>query len=104
MRKSEDSSSAREGRYGLRFRDILQRVAQACHRPGQQDLVHHLGVLQRDKTDQEIETDIEEFKDTQELIKADCAEPKAIAYYRKQGFRMRACRKFKGSRAIYTKK
>lgn len=58
----------------------------------------------RDKTDQEIETDIEEFKDTQELIKADCAEPKAIAYYRKQGFRMRACRKFKGSRAIYTKK
>ena len=58
----------------------------------------------RDKTDQEIEEDITEFKETQELIKADCAEPKAIAYYRKQGFRMRACRKFKGSRAVYTKK
>lgn len=58
----------------------------------------------RDKTDQEIEADIAEFKDTEELIKADCAEPKAIRYYRKQGFMMRPCRKFKGSRSVYTKK
>ena len=58
----------------------------------------------RDKDDTEIEEDISEFKATQELIKADCAEPKTIRYFRKQGFRMRACRKFKGSRAAYTKK
>lgn len=58
----------------------------------------------RDKDDTEIEEDIGEFKATQELIKADCAEPKTIRYFRKQGFRMRACRKFKGSRAAYTKK
>lgn len=58
----------------------------------------------KDKTDQEIEADIAEFKETEELIKADCAEPKAIAYYRKQGFWMRACRKFQGSRSAYTKK
>lgn len=58
----------------------------------------------RDKDDTEIEKDIDEFKQTQELIKADCAEPKTIRYFRKQGFRMQPCRKFKGSRAAYTKK
>lgn len=58
----------------------------------------------RDKDDTEIEEDIKEFKKTQEIIKADCAEPKTITYFRKQGFRMKACRKFQGSRAAYTKK
>ena len=56
------------------------------------------------KTDGEIERDIKEFKRTKELIKADCAEPKAIKYYKDQGFRMRACKKFQGSRRQYTKK
>lgn len=56
----------------------------------------------RDRTDPEIAADIEKWKDI--LIKADCAEPKAIRYYKQQGFRMRACKKFKGSRAMYTKK
>lgn len=58
----------------------------------------------RNKDDTEIEEDIQEFKQTQETIKADCAEPKTIRYFQKQGFRMRACRKFQGSRAAYTKK
>ena len=58
----------------------------------------------RDKDDTEIEEDIDEFRQTQELIKADCAEPKTIRYFRKQGFRMQSCRKFQGSRAAYTKK
>lgn len=58
----------------------------------------------RDKDDTEIEADIGEFKQTQELIKADCAEPKTIRYFRKQGFRMQSCRKFKGSRSACTKK
>lgn len=56
------------------------------------------------KTDNEIERDIREFKETKELIKADCAEPKAIKFYKDQGFRMQACKKFKGSRKQYTKK
>lgn len=56
------------------------------------------------KTDGEIEKDIAEFKRTKELIKADCAEPKAIKFYKDQGFRMRACKKFQGSRKQYTKK
>ena len=56
----------------------------------------------RDKTDEEIANDINHLK--KELIKADCAEPKAIRYYKQQGFNMKACRKFKGSRNTYTKK
>lgn len=56
----------------------------------------------RDKTDPEIAKEIEKWSDI--LIKADCAEPKAIRYYKQLGFRIKPCKKFKGSRAIYTKK
>ena len=56
----------------------------------------------RDKTDPEIAEDIIKWKDV--LIKADCAEPKAIRYYKQKGFRIRPCKKFKGSRKVYTKK
>lgn len=56
----------------------------------------------RNKTDPEIAEDIDEWKDI--LIKADCAEPKAIKFFKQMGFRMKACRKFKGSRSTYTKK
>lgn len=58
----------------------------------------------RDKTDPEIAEDIKEFKESRELIKADCAEPKAIKYFKQKGFKMVACKKFQGSRATYTKK
>lgn len=45
----------------------------------------------------------------QDEIKADCAEPKAIKYYKQEGFNMRACRKLadkktEGSRIANTKK
>lgn len=56
----------------------------------------------RGKTDPEIAEDIRKWKKI--LISADCAEPKAITYYRQQGFRMRPCHKFRGSRTVYTKK
>lgn len=44
-----------------------------------------------------------------ELIKADCAEPKAIKYYKQEGFKMRPCKKLadkktEGSRIANTKK
>lgn len=58
----------------------------------------------RDKTDVEILEDIKEFVETKEIIKADCAEPKAIRYYKENGIRMRACKKFQGSRHVYTQK
>ncbi|MGE4274097.1 MAG: PBSX family phage terminase large subunit [Desulfitobacterium sp.] len=58
----------------------------------------------RDKTDPEIAEDIKEFKESRELIKADCAEPKAIKYYKQKGFKVIACKKFQGSRTMYTKK
>lgn len=58
----------------------------------------------RDKTDPEIAEDIKEFKGTRELIKADSAEAKPIKYYKQQGFNMKSCKKFQGSRLAYTKK
>lgn len=56
----------------------------------------------RNKTDPEIVEDIKDLKDV--LIKSDNAEPKTIKYFKQMGFRMRACKKFQGSRAAYTKK
>lgn len=56
----------------------------------------------RNKTDPEIAEDMEDWKDI--VIKADCAEPKAIKFYKQAGFRIKACKKFKGSRSMYTKK
>lgn len=68
------------------------------------DLYIYWEYYTRGKTDPEIAEDIKEFIDTQEVIKADCAEPKAIKYYKEKGFRIKPCKKFKGSRAVYTKK
>lgn len=56
------------------------------------------------KTDDVTAEEIKEFRETRERIKADSAEPKTIAYYKQQGFNMVPCKKFKGSRAQYTKK
>lgn len=70
--------------------------------PDQKILYLYEEYYSRDKTDPEIAEEIAKWKNI--LIKADCAEAKAIRYYRQQGFRMRACHKFKGSRAVYTKK
>lgn len=56
----------------------------------------------RGKTDPEIAKDIKELKE--DLIKADCEDPKTIKYFRQMGFRMYPCKKFQGSREAYTKK
>lgn len=53
-------------------------------------------------TDDKFAVIIEEYKD--KLIKADSAEPKTIRYYAQQGFKMKKCKKFAGSRLQYTKK
>ncbi|MBU5227841.1 PBSX family phage terminase large subunit [Clostridium senegalense] len=55
-------------------------------------------------TDDNTAKEISEFKQTQELIRADAAEPKTIKYYKQEGFNMRAAKKFPGSRLQYTKK
>ncbi|QWQ39278.1 PBSX family phage terminase large subunit [Gemella sp. zg-570] len=68
------------------------------------DLFIYWEYYSKDKTDEEIARDIEEFRQTGELIKADSAEPKAIRYYKQKGFNIKACKKFKGSRNVYTKK
>lgn len=48
--------------------------------------------------------DLQELKESEEKIRADSAEPKAIAYYKKRGFNIVAAKKFKGSRLANTKK
>jgi len=55
-------------------------------------------------TDDKTAEEIDEFRKTKELIRADCAEPKTIKYYQQQGFRMKGAKKFQGSRLQNTKK
>ena len=53
-------------------------------------------------TDDKTALEIAEYKD--KLITGDSAEPKTIAYYQQQGFKMRKCKKFAGSRLANVKK
>lgn len=55
-------------------------------------------------TDDKTAIEIAEFKKTQELIRADSAEPKTIKYYKQEGFNMRGAKKFQGSSLQNTKK
>jgi phage terminase large subunit len=55
-------------------------------------------------TDDKTGVEISEFKNTQELIRADSAEPKTIKYYQQEGFNMKGAKKFPGSRLQNTKK
>lgn len=55
-----------------------------------------------DTTDDVTAEELKELKRV--LIKADSAEPKTIRFFRQQGFRMKAAKKFAGSRLQYTKK
>lgn len=55
-------------------------------------------------TDDETVEALKEFKETRERIYADSAEPKTIAYFKKQGFNMKGAKKFNGSRLANTKK
>lgn len=53
-------------------------------------------------TDDKTAKEIASYKD--KLITADSAEPKTIAFYQQEGFKMRKCRKFAGSRLQNVKK
>lgn len=53
-----------------------------------------------DKTEKELKKD---NLDKEQII-ADCEDPKAIAFYRQSGFRMRGCHKWPGSRLANTRK
>lgn len=64
----------------------------------------HWEYYKNQMTDDRTAKEIAEFKETGELIRADSAEPKTIEFFRQMGFRMRAAKKFQGSRLQYTKK
>lgn len=55
-------------------------------------------------TDAETAVELEELGYKDELIIADCEDPKAIRYYLLCGFRMKPCRKYNGSRLGNTRK
>lgn len=57
-----------------------------------------------DKTAEDLKTDPKYAGILQEEIIADCEDPKAIQFYCQEGFNMRKCRKFAGSRLANTKK
>lgn len=57
-----------------------------------------------DKTAEDLKTDPKYEGIMQEEIIADCEDPKAIQFYCQEGFNMRKCRKFAGSRLANTKK
>ncbi|MET3657847.1 PBSX family phage terminase large subunit [Sporosarcina psychrophila] len=55
-------------------------------------------------TDDRTAVELDEFKQSRELIIADSAEPKTIKYFKQLGFRMKGAKKFGGSRLANTKK
>lgn len=57
-----------------------------------------------DKTAEDLKTDPKYEGILNEEIIADCEDPKAIQFYCQEGFNMRKCRKFAGSRLSNTKK
>jgi phage terminase large subunit len=64
----------------------------------------HYEYYKNKMTDDRTALEISEFKQTRELIRADSAEPKTIAFYKQMGFNMQPAKKFQGSRLQYTKK
>lgn len=57
-----------------------------------------------DRTAEDLRSDPKYEGIQDEEIIADCEDPKAIQFYNQEGFHMRKCRKFKGSRLANTKK
>lgn len=57
-----------------------------------------------DKTAEDLKTNPKYAGILNEEIIADCEDPKAIQFYNQEGFTMRKCRKFAGSRLANTKK
>ncbi len=55
-------------------------------------------------TDDKTAIELQEFKETEELIRADNAQPSTIMYFRQQGFRIMPATKFPGSRLSNTRK
>ena len=55
-------------------------------------------------TDDKTAKELEALGLQDEQIVADCEDPKAIAFYRQNGFRIRGCHKFPGSRLANTRK
>ncbi|MEH7216993.1 PBSX family phage terminase large subunit [Bacillus toyonensis] len=86
------------------FEESFNAVVRMAVDRNKQYLYIYWEYYKNQKTDPETAEDLKEFKETGELIRPDSAEPKTIAYFRQQGFRMKPAKKFQGSRLANTKK
>ncbi|ATO29494.1 PBSX family phage terminase large subunit [Bacillus atrophaeus] len=86
------------------FEESYNAVIRLAVDPEKKHLYIYWEYYKNKMTDDRTAEELRELAEKQEVIKADSAEPKSIQYFRQQGFRMVAARKFQGSRLQYTKK
>lgn len=93
-------------RVGMDFGFVTSKnaVVRLCIDDINKDLYIYWDYEKKGMTDDKTAIELKEFKESQELIRADSAEPKTIAYYQQQGFRMIGAKKGPGSRLQNTKK
>lgn len=80
------------------FEDSYNAVVRMAIDPDKKYLYIYWEYYKNHMTDDETADDLEEFVETKEKIRAESAEPKAIAYFRKRGFKMVATHKNQGTR------
>lgn len=86
------------------FEDSYNAIVRMAIDDKNKDLYIYWEYYKNKMTDDETAKDMQEFKESKELIYADSAEPKAIAYFKKMGINMKGAKKFPGSRLANTKK
>lgn len=86
------------------FEESYNAVVRMCIDDDKKDLYVYWCYYKNKMTDDRTAIELEEFKSTRELIRADSAEPKTITYYQQEGFRMIGAKKPPGSRLQNTKK
>lgn len=78
------------------FEESYNAVVRMAIDHEKKDLYLYWEYYKNHMTDDETADDLDEFVESRECIKADCAEPKAIKYYQKRGFNMIATHKTNG--------
>lgn len=78
------------------FEESYNAVVRMAIDHEKKDLYLYWEYYKNHMTDDETADELEEFVESRECIKADCAEPKAIKYYQKRGFNMIATHKTNG--------
>lgn len=86
------------------FEESYNAVVRVAVDDAQKILYIYFEYYKNKMTDDKTEKELKKFGLNKEQIIADCEDPKAIAFYRQSGFRIRGCHKFAGSRLANTRK